>query len=352
MSKKGKIELKNINKYYGKVKVLDDINLEIKPNEFFAFLGPSGCGKTTTLRILAGLEELDKGKILFDDLDITNTSPGSRDIAMVFQSYALYPHMTVFENIAFPLKMDNKVAKNKISDLVKQSASKVKIEHLLDRKPGQLSGGQQQRVALARAVVRQPKIFLLDEPLSNLDAKLRLETRVELKNLQKSLNVTTVYVTHDQEEAMTLANRMAVFLEGKIMQVGTPTEIFNNPKTLQVASFIGNPPMNLLEGEIMNNQLTISGVKIKNYEIKKDNFKKIIVGIRPGELNISNEGIPAKIYLIEQLGDSTIMNLIINDKIVKLKSTENKNFKENSQVFVNINSDKIYLFDPETGLRI
>ena len=351
MSKKGKIELKNINKYYGKVKVLDDINLEIKPNEFFAFLGPSGCGKTTTLRILAGLEELDKGKILFDDLDITNTSPGSRDIAMVFQSYALYPHMTVFENIAFPLKMD-KVAKNKISDLVKQSASKVKIEHLLDRKPGQLSGGQQQRVALARAVVRQPKIFLLDEPLSNLDAKLRLETRVELKNLQKSLNVTTVYVTHDQEEAMTLANRMAVFLEGKIMQVGTPTEIFNNPKTLQVASFIGNPPMNLLEGEIMNNQLTISGVKIKNYEIKKDNFKKIIVGIRPGELNISNEGIPAKIYLIEQLGDSTIMNLIINDKIVKLKSTENKNFKENSQVFVNINSDKIYLFDPETGLRI
>ena len=351
MSKKGKIELKNINKYYGKVKVLDDVNLEIKPNEFFAFLGPSGCGKTTTLRILAGLEELDKGKILFDDLDITNTSPGSRDIAMVFQSYALYPHMIVFENIAFPLKMD-KVAKNKISDLVKQSASKVKIEHLLDRKPGQLSGGQQQRVALARAVVRQPKIFLLDEPLSNLDAKLRLETRVELKNLQKSLNVTTVYVTHDQEEAMTLANRMAVFLEGKIMQVGTPTEIFNNPKTLQVASFIGNPPMNLLEGEIMNKQLTISGVKIKNYEIKKDNFKKIIVGIRPGELNISNEGIPAKIYLIEQLGDSTIMNLIINDKIVKLKSTENKNFKENSQVFVNINSDKIYLFDPETGLRI
>ena len=204
MSKKGKIELKNINKYYGKVKVLDDVNLEIKPNEFFAFLGPSGCGKTTTLRILAGLEELDKGKILFDDLDITNTSPGSRDIAMVFQSYALYPHMTVFENIAFPLKMDNKVAKNKISDLVKQSASKVKIEHLLDRKPGQLSGGQQQRVALARAVVRQPKIFLLDEPLSNLDAKLRLETRVELKNLQKSLNVTTVYVTHDQEEACLL----------------------------------------------------------------------------------------------------------------------------------------------------
>ena len=213
MSNKGKIELKNIEKFYGKTKVLDDVNLTIEPNEFFAFLGPSGSGKTTTLRILAGLEDLNKGKIFFDGTDITNFSPSNRDIAMVFQSYALYPHMTVYENIAFPLKMD-KIEKSRIAELVKQSATKVKIEHLLNRKPGQLSGGQQQRVALARAVVRKPKIFLLDEPLSNLDAKLRLETRVELKNLQKSLNVTTVYVTHDQEEAMTLANRIAVFLEG------------------------------------------------------------------------------------------------------------------------------------------
>ena len=273
MSNKGKIELKNIEKFYGKTKVLDDVNLTIEPNEFFAFLGPSGSGKTTTLRILAGLEDLNKGKIFFDGTDITNFSPSNRDIAMVFQSYALYPHMTVYENIAFPLKMD-KIEKSRIAELVKQSATKVKIEHLLNRKPGQLSGGQQQRVALARAVVRKPKIFLLDEPLSNLDAKLRLETRVELKNLQKSLNVTTVYVTHDQEEAMTLANRIAVFLEGKIMQVGTPTEIFNNPKTLQVASFIGNPPMNLLDGEIINNQLIISGVKIINFDNKTYKKKK------------------------------------------------------------------------------
>jgi ABC-type sugar transport system ATPase subunit len=351
MSNKGKIELKNIEKFYGKTKVLDDVNLTIEPNEFFAFLGPSGSGKTTTLRILAGLEDLNKGKIFFDGTDITNFSPSNRDIAMVFQSYALYPHMTVYENIAFPLKMD-KIEKSRIAELVKQSATKVKIEHLLSRKPGQLSGGQQQRVALARAVVRKPKIFLLDEPLSNLDAKLRLETRVELKNLQKSLNVTTVYVTHDQEEAMTLANRMAVFLEGKIMQVGTPTEIFNNPKTLQVASFIGNPPMNLLDGEIINNQLIIYGVKIINFDNKTYKKRKIIVGIRPGELTISNEGIPAKIYLIEQLGDSTIMNLDINEKIIKLKSSLNKNFKENSEVFVKINTDKIYLFDPDTGLRI
>jgi|TARA_B110000881_G_scaffold55012_1_gene46885 ABC-type sugar transport system ATPase subunit len=351
MKQNGKIELRNITKYYGKVKVLDNINLEIKQNEFFAFLGPSGSGKTTTLRILAGLEELDQGKIFFDDLDVTNTSPGSRDIAMVFQSYALYPHMTVYENISFPLKMDG-IEKTEISELVKKSATKVKIQHLLERKPGQLSGGQQQRVALARAVVRQPKFFLLDEPLSNLDAKLRLETRVELKNLHKSLNVTTVYVTHDQEEAMTLANRMAVFLKGKIMQVGTPTDIFDNPKTLEVAGFIGNPPMNLIDAEISNKQLIIAGIKIKDYELKETNLKQVVAGIRPTDLNISNEGIPAKLYLTEQLGDSSIMNLIINNKIVKLKTMEKKQYNDGSNMFIKLNPGKIYLFDPKTGLRI
>ena len=248
MDKGLKIEIKNITKKYGKVTILEDVNLTIEPNEFFAFLGPSGSGKTTTLRILAGLEEINNGQIFFNSKDITQSSPGSRDVAMVFQSYALYPHMSVFENISFPLKMDG-VKKNQINEFVKQASQRVKIEHLLNRKPGQLSGGQQQRVALARAIVRKPKLFLLDEPLSNLDAKLRLETRVELKNLHKSLNVTTVYVTHDQEEAMTLANRIGVFLKGKLMQVGTPKEIFDNPASLDVAGFIGNPPMNLLDAE-------------------------------------------------------------------------------------------------------
>ena len=346
-----KVELKNLTKKYGDVIAVQNLDLSIPHNEFLVLVGPSGCGKSTTLRMIAGLEEITSGEIYIGDQLVNEKDPKDRNVSMVFQNYALYPHMTVKENLGFSLKIA-KVDKKEIEKRVKEAVQILGLDELQKRKPSQLSGGQKQRVAMGRAIVRRPDAFLFDEPLSNLDAKLRLETRVELKNLQKSLNVTTVYVTHDQEEAMTLANRMAVFLEGKIMQVGTPTEIFNNPKTLQVASFIGNPPMNLLEGEIMNNQLTISGVKIKNYEIKKDNFKKIIVGIRPGELNISNEGIPAKIYLIEQLGDSTIMNLIINDKIVKLKSTENKNFKENSQVFVNINSDKIYLFDPETGLRI
>ena len=351
MDKGIKIELKNISKNYGKTKVLNDVNLTINPNEFFAFLGPSGSGKTTTLRILAGLEDVEDGQILFDSKDITHSSPGSRDVAMVFQSYALYPHMSVFENIAFPLKMDG-IKKNKINELVTHASLRVKIEHLLKRKPGQLSGGQQQRVALARAIVRKPKLFLLDEPLSNLDAKLRLETRVELKNLHKNLNVTTVYVTHDQEEAMTLANRIGIFLKGKLMQVGTPKEIFDNPLSLDVAGFIGNPPMNLLEAEIKSKNLIIEGNLIANFKSKYENRKNVIVGIRPNDISISNNGIKAKIYLVEQLGDSSILNLLLKEKIIKCKVNENTNLQEGEEIEISFNSGKIYLFDKNTGLKI
>lgn len=351
MNKGIKIELKNISKNYGKTKVLNDVNLTINPNEFFAFLGPSGSGKTTTLRILAGLEDIEGGQILFDSKDITHSSPGSRDVAMVFQSYALYPHMSVFENIAFPLKMDG-IKKNEINELVMHASLRVKIEHLLKRKPGQLSGGQQQRVALARAIVRKPKLFLLDEPLSNLDAKLRLETRVELKNLHKNLNVTTVYVTHDQEEAMTLANRIGIFLKGKLMQVGTPKEIFDNPSSLDVAGFIGNPPMNLLEAEIKNKNLIVEGNLITNFKSKYENRKNIIVGIRPNDISISNNGIKAKIYLVEQLGDSSILNLLLKEKIIKCKVNENTNLEEGEEIKISLISEKIYLFDKNTGLKI
>jgi ABC-type sugar transport system ATPase subunit len=351
MDKGLKIEIKNITKKYGKVTILEDVNLTIEPNEFFAFLGPSGSGKTTTLRILAGLEEINNGQIFFNSKDITQSSPGSRDVAMVFQSYALYPHMSVFENISFPLKMDG-VKKNQINEFVKQASQRVKIEHLLNRKPGQLSGGQQQRVALARAIVRKPKLFLLDEPLSNLDAKLRLETRVELKNLHKSLNVTTVYVTHDQEEAMTLANRIGVFLKGKLMQVGTPKEIFDNPASLDVAGFIGNPPMNLLDAEIVDGKLIVEGKLIKNYSTIFKNKKDLVVGIRPNYISLGEDGIEAKVYLIEQLGDSSIINLHINKKIVKHKTGENLTLEEGEDVKVSLNPDKIYLFDKITGLKI
>ena len=214
MNSGGRVRLEGIVKRHGALTVLHGIDLDIQPGEFFALLGPSGSGKTTTLRILAGLEPANAGKVWLDDEDVTAREPGQRDVAMVFQSYALYPHMTVGENIAFPLRMVN-MPRGDIVNAVREAAAKVRIDHLLERRPGQLSGGQQQRCALARAIVRKPRLFLLDEPLSNLDAKLRLETRVELRKLQRSLGVTTVYVTHDQEEAMTIADRMAVFMEGQ-----------------------------------------------------------------------------------------------------------------------------------------
>ncbi|MEX2297251.1 MAG: ABC transporter ATP-binding protein, partial [Dongiaceae bacterium] len=256
MSGQGRVQLRGVRKTFGHFVALDGIDLDIEPTEFFALLGPSGSGKTTTLRMIAGLDTPDEGTLSVDGVDVTFAPPGERDVAMVFQNYALYPHMTVRDNIAFPLRMA-KFAKSSIDDLVREAAARVQIDHLLERRPGQLSGGQQQRCALARAIVRKPKLFLLDEPLSNLDAQLRLETRVELKKLQRNLNVTAVYVTHDQEEAMTLADRMAVFLEGSIKQVGTPAEVFDRPNCVEVAAFIGSPPMNIVPARLDGDRLTV-----------------------------------------------------------------------------------------------
>ena len=240
MSGRGQVRFEDIVKMHGDFAALKDVSFEIKPGEFFALLGPSGSGKSTTLRILAGLDAPTSGRVFIDGKDVTSTDARDRDIAMVFQSYALYPHMTVAENISFPLEMAN-LPKAEIAAAVKDAARKVRIDHLLDRKPGQLSGGQQQRCALARAIVRKARLFLLDEPLSNLDAKLRLETRAELKKLQRSLGVTAVYVTHDQEEAMTLADRMAVFMAGEIQQVGTPAEVFARPNSIDIAGLHRQP---------------------------------------------------------------------------------------------------------------
>ena len=248
--------------------------------EFFALLGPSGSGKTTTLRVLAGLETPDAGTMTVDGVDVTFAQPGKRDVAMVFQNYALYPHMTLAANIGFPLKMDG-VAKDKIPDMVREAAAKVKIDHLLHRRPGQLSGGQQQRCALARAIVRQPRLFLLDEPLSNLDAQLRLETRVELKKLQRELDVTTIYVTHDQEEAMTIADRIAVFLDGDIVQVGTPDEVFNRPRGIHVAAFIGSPPMNLFSGRLDGNSVWVGDYRVDLATAPEHPAGAVTVGVRP-----------------------------------------------------------------------
>ena len=262
MTGRGQVRFEDIVKMHGEFSALKGVNFEIEPGEFFALLGPSGSGKSTTLRILAGLDAPTSGRVFIDGRDITATDARDRDIAMVFQSYALYPHMTVYENIAFPLEMA-KLRAAEIELAVKDAARKVKIEHLLDRKPGQLSGGQQQRCALARAIVRKARLFLLDEPLSNLDAKLRMETRAELKKLQRSLGVTAVYVTHDQEEAMTLADRMAVFMAGEIQQVGRPAEIFARPNSIEVAAFIGSPPMTCYRRALSTERLSLPVIASK-----------------------------------------------------------------------------------------
>jgi putrescine transport system ATP-binding protein len=257
------VSLAGIVKRHGSVTALAGIDLEVAPGEFFSLLGPSGSGKTTTLRILAGLERADAGSVRMNGRDITSLDPGERDVAMVFQSYALYPHMTVAQNIAFPLKMIA-TPPARIAEAVRAAAGKVGIAHLLDRRPGQLSGGQQQRVALARAIVRQPRLFLLDEPLSNLDAKLRVDTRMELKKLQRSLGVTTVYVTHDQEEAMTLSTRIGVMNHGEIVQVGTPSEIYEYPNSRFVTEFIGS--VNMFEGRLIEDEPAYVRIQCDEFE--------------------------------------------------------------------------------------
>ena len=347
----GRIELRGIVKKFGSFVALKGINLDIEPVEFFALLGPSGSGKTTTLRIIAGLETPDAGTLHVDGKDITDTAPGERDVAMVFQAYALYPHMTVGENIGFPLKMDKK-PKDEIKILVQESAARLKIDDLLHRLPGQLSGGQQQRCALARAIVRKPRLFLLDEPLSNLDARLRLQTRVELKQLHRSLDVTTVYVTHDQEEAMTLADRIAVFFDGEIIQVGSPDDVFNRPRNVDVAAFIGSPPMNLIPATMDGRTLHVCGGTV---DLPRDVARAagpVTMGIRPSNIRLDPDGLPARLYLLENLGESMLLNLHIGDELLKAKIGKVENFNENEEIRISFDPAFIQLFDPETGLRL
>jgi ABC-type sugar transport system ATPase subunit len=346
----GAVRIEGVVKKHGATTVLHGIDLAIEPGEFFVLLGPSGSGKTTTLRILAGLESVNAGRVLMDGVDVTTREPGARDVAMVFQSYALYPHMTVEQNIGFPLKMVG-VSREETGRAVAGAAGLVGIGHLLQRTPGQLSGGQQQRVALARAIVRQPRLFLLDEPLSNLDAKLRLETRLELRKLQRSLGVTTVYVTHDQEEAMTLADRVAVFMDGRIVQVGTPREIFDRPTTVDVAGFIGTPPMNLLPGEWEGRAVTVAGSTLA-VSGRSASPRAVTLGVRPADLRIAEGGLPAVVERIEDLGDSTIVNLLVDGRLVKLKTDEIEPVREGEAVFVAFAPEDAHLFDLASGARV
>jgi ABC-type sugar transport system ATPase subunit len=350
MNGRGQVRFEDIVKMHGEFAALQGVSFEIEPGEFFALLGPSGSGKSTTLRILAGLDAPTSGRVFIDGQDITASDARDRDIAMVFQSYALYPHMTVYENIAFPLEMA-KLSKAEIAPAVQEAARKVAIEHLLDRKPGQLSGGQQQRCALARAIVRKARLFLLDEPLSNLDAKLRLETRTELKKLQRALGVTAVYVTHDQEEAMTLADRMAVFMAGEIQQIGRPAEVFARPNSIDVAAFIGSPPMNLIPARHSNGSVEIAGYRLET-GLKEGGERDVVVGIRPSAVRIAAGGIKAIVELVEDLGDAAILNLDCSGTFIRARVSDGDIPREGASLSITARAKDIHLFDSTTRRRL
>jgi len=316
------IELKNLTKRWGNFVGVDNFNLTIADEEFLVLLGPSGCGKTTTMRMIAGLESVTSGEVLIEGKVVNTLEPKDRDVAMVFQSYALYPNMTVYENIRFPLKV-RKIDKALHDEKVMNASEMVELNDFLHRKPAELSGGQRQRVALARAIVREPTVFLMDEPLSNLDAKLRVSTRAQIKNLQHNLKVTTIYVTHDQVEAMTLADRVVVMNAGIVQQVGTPQEIYNKPANSFVASFIGSPAMNLLKGSISDGVFTCDGVKIKG--LSKKHNGSITLGFRAEDAVIvkSKSDISAPAFSMELLGDMTMVSIRSGGALISIKSDKN-----------------------------
>jgi len=345
------VELRAINKNFGKVKAVNDLSLEIKQGEFLVLLGPSGCGKTTALRMIAGLETIEQGELFIEGQLMNEVLPKYRDVAMVFQSYALYPHMTVEENVGYPLKM-RKIKGQERKDSILQACRQVQINDLLERYPKQLSGGQRQRVALARALVRRPKVFLMDEPLSNLDAKLRGQMRAELKHLQHELGITTIYVTHDQIEAMTLASRVAIMNEGQLQQVDTPKNIYNNPVNLFVASFIGSPSMNFIRGNIENHKFSSEGLQIN---VSSETRQNVILGIRPEDMSIVEDSefdFEASLYSIELTGDQTIVTLKLGSELITLREDKEYENKLNQNVKIKINSENIYFFESETGNRI
>ncbi|MEP2980912.1 MAG: sn-glycerol-3-phosphate ABC transporter ATP-binding protein UgpC [Lentilitoribacter sp.] len=345
------ITLNKVNKRWGSFVGVDDFNLKIADKEFLVLLGPSGCGKTTTMRMIAGLEDVTEGEIYIGDRMVNNLEPKDRDIAMVFQSYGLYPNMTVWENIRFPLKV-RKVDPALHEERVQRAVDMVELNEFTHRRPAELSGGQRQRVALARAIVRKPQVFLMDEPLSNLDAKLRVSTRAQIKNLHHELAVTTIYVTHDQIEAMTLADRVVVMNKGVVQQVGTPVDIYDKPQNTFVASFIGSPAMNLIEGELKDGTFTTNGVKISG--LTKNHNGNVTLGYRAEDASIvdKNGSINAPVYSMELLGDATMVTVRINGVLLSVKAGKEYRAKIGDDVHYSITPEMCHLFDTKTGERI
>lgn len=359
------LRLEGITKKFEEVTAVKNLNLEIKDREFLVILGPSGCGKTTTLRIIAGLDVPTDGRIFMDGKDITYVHPKHRKMAMVFQSYALYPHMTAFDNIAFPLIMQRR-PKEEIKKRINEVAKLLKIENLLQRKPKELSGGEKQRVALGRAVIKEPKVFLMDEPLSNVDAKLRVHLRGELKKLQRDLDVTTIYVTHDQIEAMTMADRIVVLDSGELLQISPPYELYDNPATAFVAGFIGNPSTNLIDCSLIERdegtfldagEFTVDVSHIADILTTKAVGPELLLGIRPEDISIHQGAaiekgdFSAKIQTIEPLGLEAIVTIKIGEVLIHIRVARDFVGSMNEDVGFTFDQQKMYIFDGKTGKR-
>ncbi|MEI3850870.1 MULTISPECIES: ABC transporter ATP-binding protein [unclassified Ensifer] len=348
------VTFSNVCKKFGEFVAVSDFNLEVRDKEFLVLLGPSGCGKTTTMRMVAGLEEATSGDIFIDAVRINGVLPKYRDVAMVFQSYALYPHLTVEENIGYPLRI-RKVPEEERKQRIAEVARRVELETMLSRLPKELSGGQRQRVALARAIVRTPRVFLMDEPLSNLDAKLRTQMRAELKHLQHELQVTTIYVTHDQIEAMTLAHRVAVMNKGVIEQLGTPREIYSDPRTLFVAGFIGSPPMNLIPGGARDGVFTSAGFRVGG--LGRATIPRAVLGVRPEDVQATSAAdadvnLVAPIYSVELTGENTLVSLRLGAQLLTLRADKNFAGQIDQLIGIKVVADRVFLFDGESQRRV
>jgi len=361
-----KVVLRDLTKKFGNFVAVNNLNLNIQDGEFVALLGPSGCGKSTTLLMLAGIYEPDEGEIIFGNKNVTHDLPKDRNVGMCFQNYALYPHMTVAENIAFPLKL-RKMPRDQIQEKVNKIAKKFQLDSLLNRRPGEISGGQQQRVALARALVKEPQVLLLDEPLSNLDSGLRISMRAEIKRLQKDLGITTIFVTHDQTEALSMCDKIAIMNKGVLQDFDTPEKLYSQPINQFIAQFIGNPPMNFLdvifvrEGDEVYLQGASFRIKLPERIVRRfariQNEDRVILGIRPENMKIGSEdqnAVKGEIYVIEPLGRDKLVNVKIGTNRIKVIASQDYNGNMGENVFIHFDLEKIHLFDSENGksLRI